>query len=176
LIRYALSLLIVTIVCTPNLLPQAYATSPFYQKGQNGAVSVSQHWHAPVNGVSVEISLSLPKPGPWKDGMKVDGAPSKQVIHYFLQDNYHHVRFGYDLVVQAVAGTQQIICTFSSLTYRFLGAFEESLPEAPLSGSLPPLSVNSGDTIVIGMFSDPERSEEAFQYIHIELVSSTKNP
>jgi hypothetical protein len=63
---------------------------------------------------SFSMSLAVPHYGPWDEGMKVDGVQSRQVVHWYLQDNHYGVYFGYDLVLEPVPGSSQIKCTFSA--------------------------------------------------------------
>jgi hypothetical protein len=146
---------------------QSYANSPFYQPvsaiPSTAHVDGYEHGTIHANGVVIDLSESVAESSPefdriagWSAAMDVDGGKGSQIFHYKTQ--YDHmspvVAFGYDLEVQPVQGTDQIRCTFSSLT-------EPSGPSADwwhrnkdiaavaLPHDLTPVVIHSGDILAI---------------------------
>lgn len=150
---------------------QRFAHDPFYEKTQAADATALHRWDSSANGVIFHMSLTAPHYGPWDEGMKVDGAQSRQVVHWYLQDNHYGVYFGYDLVLEPVAGSSQIKCTFSAFNnpYDRGGRMNGNLPHPTLSDSLTPLLVDSGDTLEIAMLPGPDGKEKFVQYIRVEL-------
>jgi len=89
----------------------------------------------------------------WSVEVNVDGSNGVQVFHYYTQ--YDHmspvVVFGYDLVVQPVEGTDQIRCTFSTLTDPEGDWWHRNKEVAPaaLPRDLTPAVIHSGDVLAI---------------------------
>lgn len=83
---------------------QQHESSPFYQEAE-GVLALALHrWIAHANGITAEISIVPPPPpfAPWNEGMIVDGPKEHEVFHWWLEDMYSKVYFGYDLLLEPV--------------------------------------------------------------------------
>jgi hypothetical protein len=142
-------------------LCQSYPDSPFYKTTtavpSTARVEGYEHGTIKANGVVIDLSEWVPESSPdfdqiagWSEAADVDGTKPGQVFHFYIQ--YDHlspvVVFGYDLLVQPLEGTDQILCTFSALT-DFAGGRRRNKDVAPvaLSADLSPFVVKSGDAI-----------------------------
>ena len=149
------SVLLLTSASVPcTISAQTYEYSPFYQKVAAPPVGAFHRWTPRANGVIVNIRMTNVG-GVWNEGMRVDGPKGQEVIHLFLDETRSSVSFAYDLLVEPIAGTQQVRCTFKPQSAEaFPPGAHQSFPQAPLSGLLDPLIVNDGDTIAISMIPD----------------------
>lgn len=143
---------------------QSYADSPFYQpvsaipSGARADGYVHGSLHA--NSVTIDLSEWEPASSPdfdrirgWSTAADTDGNPSAEVFHFYTQYDPMNpvVRFGYDLRVEPVAGTDEIRCTFSAPTAPHGWDWHSNPDVRPvaLPADLTPVVVHSGGVLAI---------------------------
>jgi hypothetical protein len=144
---------------------QTYADLPFYQPvsaiPSTAHVDGYAHGSMHANGVIIDLSEWVPASSPdfdriagWSEGADVDGNKPAQRFHFYIQHDHMNpaVVFGYDLLAEPVAGTDEIRCTFSALTDSATQR-QRSKEIAPvaLPADLTPVVIHSGDVLAIRM-------------------------
>jgi hypothetical protein len=143
---------------------QGYADSLFY-KTVSAVPSTARAWgRAPggiANGIVIDISMLEPAPfTPSLTNAWVDRSTPEHLFHYFRQYDELNAVFGYDLRVEPIQGTDQIRCTFTTLTDPMdqpadkfqrvgLGLRKKYIPVVALPGDLSSFVIKSGDAISI---------------------------
>lgn len=144
---------------------QGYADSPFY-KGVPVVPSTARavgraNGGIRANGIMIDVSMLEPAPfTPWLTNAWVDRSTPEHIFHYFRQYDKLNAVFGYDLRVEPIQGTDQIRCTFTTLTdprdehpddYPGWGSGvrKKDIPVVALPGDLSPFVIKSGDAISI---------------------------
>lgn len=154
---------------------QTYADSPFYQPvsaiPSTAHVDGYEHGSIHANGVVIDLSEWVPASSPdvhrvfsggGSEAAAVDGKEPDEMFHFYTEHDGPHAVFGYDLFVQPVPGTDQIRCTFSTLTDPmvgpqsaggFRGGWGRNKEIAPvaLPADLSPVVVHSGDVLAVRM-------------------------
>jgi len=143
---------------------QGYADSPFYKRVSAVPSTARALGRTPgglANGIVFDVSMLDPAPfGPKFISAWVDRSTPEHIFHYFRQYDELNAVFGYDLRVEPIQGTDQIRCTFTTLTdpkdeppNKFqrlgLGLRKKSIPVVALPGDLSPFVIKSGDAISI---------------------------
>ncbi len=143
---------------------QGYADSPFYKIVSAVPSTARALGRAPggtANGIVIDISMSEPAPfTPRLTTAWVDRSTPEHIFHYFRQYDRLNTVFGYDLRVEPIQGTDQIRCTFTTLTdpideppndFQRLGLElrKKDIPVVALPGQLSPFVIKSGDAISI---------------------------
>jgi hypothetical protein len=160
---------------------QGYADSPFYKIVSAVPSTARDLGRAPggiANGVGIDISLDPPPSGPRFITAWVDKSTPDHLLHYFRQYDESNAVFGYDLRVEPIQGTDQIRCTFSTLTDRIdppenqfqrlgLGLRNKSIPVVALPGDLRPFVIKSGDAISIATLPFGPGKPAAVQYLRL---------
>jgi len=142
---------------------QSYADSPFYQpvSAIPSAAQVDGYAHGSIhaNGVVIDLSEWTPDSSPdseriagWSAAADVDRGKPAQIFHFYTQ--YDHLNpvvvFGYDLLAEPVAGTDEIRCTFSALTDPSWDWHRnQQVAPVALPTDLTPVVIHSGDVLAI---------------------------
>src|SRR5215469_15204528 len=98
---------------------QGYADSPFYKIVSAIPSTARVLGRAPgglANGIAIDISIDPPPSGPRFISAWVDKSTPEHIFHYFRQYDELNAVFGYDLRVEPIQSTDQIRCTFTTLT------------------------------------------------------------
>jgi len=144
---------------------QGYADSPFY-KIVSAAPSTAragggENIRTRANGIAIDVSIVEPGPfTPRLTNVWADRSTPEHILHYFRQYDELNAIFGYDLRVEPIQGTNQIRCTFTSLSDPIdeplnklqrlgLGLRNKFVPVVALPGDLSPFVIKSGDAISI---------------------------
>jgi hypothetical protein len=144
---------------------QGYADSPFYKivsaiPSTAHAVG-AENLRTRANGIVIDVSMLEPAPfTPRLTNAWADTSTPEHIFHYFRQYDELNAVFGYDLRLEPVQGTDQIRCTFTSLSdpiddppNKFqrlgLGLRKKDTPVVALPGDLSPFVIKSGDAISI---------------------------
>jgi len=100
---------------------QGYADSPFYKivsaiPSTAHAVG-AENLRTRANGIVIDVSMLEPAPfTPRLTNAWADTSTPEHIFHYFRQYDELNAVFGYDLRLEPVQGTDQIRCTFTSLS------------------------------------------------------------
>lgn len=165
MLRPALLLPLLSLAIPLSGLGQAYAGSPFYQPisaiPSTALPDGYAHGTLHANGVLIDLSQAVPSSfrdfdriAGWSEAADIDGNPPAQKFHFYIQ--YDHLNpvvvFGYDLLAEPVAGTDQIRCTFSPLTDpSWDWRRNQQLAPVPLPADLTPIVIHSGGVLAIRM-------------------------
>jgi hypothetical protein len=144
---------------------QGYADSPFYKIvsaiPSNAHAVGAENLRTRANGIVIDVSMLEPAPfTPRLTNAWADTSTPEHIFHYFRQYDELNAVFGYDLRLEPVQGTDQIRCTFTSLSdpiddppNKFqrlgLGLRKKDTPVVALPGDLSPFVIKSGDAISI---------------------------
>jgi hypothetical protein len=140
---------------------QGYADLPFYKivsAVPSTARALGRVPGGTANGIVIDISML--EPGPFTPRLTnawVDRSTPEHIFHYFRQYDRLNAVFGYDLRVEPIQGTDQIRCTFITLTDPIdeppdkwgLDLRKKDIPVVALPGDLGPFVIKSGDAISI---------------------------
>jgi hypothetical protein len=140
---------------------QGYADSPFYKIVSAVPSTARALGQAPggiANGIVIDISML--EPGPFTPRLTnawVDRSTPEHIFHYFRQYDRLNAVFGYDLRVEPIQGTDQLRCTFTTLTDPIdepankwdLGLRKKDIPVVAFPDDLSPFVIKSGDAISI---------------------------
>ena len=170
---------------------QVYADSPFYKIVSAVPSTARALGRAPgalANGIVIDISMSDPAPfGPRFISAWVDRSTPEHIFHYFRQYDAINAVFGYDLRVEPIQGTDQIRCSFTTLTDRIdppendfqrlgLGLRNKSIPVIALSGNLSPFMIKSGDAISITTLPFGPGKIAVVQYLRLTRTDLAHTP
>jgi hypothetical protein len=159
---YMFKYLLVFVLSIPMLSHcQSYADSPFYRAisalPSTASVEGWSHGSTSANGVVIDLSESVPTSSPdfdkirgWSVQSWTDRNSPAHIYHYLLQYDQLNVAFGYDLLVEPIAGTDKIKCTFSALTDPEIDWHRnKDIPVVSLPDDLTPVVIKSGDVLSI---------------------------
>lgn len=169
------------IVAIPALaVGQSYQNAPFYQLAKQPPAGVIFRWGGrptEANGISTQIVMSVHPTGGWEEGMRVDGQPGAQVLHWYAAFYKPHATFGYNLLLEPIPGSTRIRCTFSTMTEPEggFGLRDTSSSLVQLPEPLTPLIVESGDTVSVSFLPEPTLEKTFVQSLTITLKPRTKD-
>jgi hypothetical protein len=158
---------------------QSYADSTFYRPASaipsTAHVEGWSHGSIKANDIVIDLSESVPSSSPnfdeirgWSLEQRVDGNKPAQIFHFYIQYDHLDIVFGYDLLVEPVEGTDEIRCTFSSLTDPDT-AWHRNKDVAPvaLPVDLIPIAIKSGDAISITTLPLGQGKIAAIHYLRL---------
>lgn len=170
---------------------QSYADSPFYKRvpavPSTAHVEGWSHGSIKANGIVIDLSVSEPSSSLDRDDLRggsihswVDRNMPSHVFHYYRQYNQLNLVFGYDLHVEPVQGTDEIRCTFSTLTDpnelpEMAWPRDKYIPVVALPGELTPLVIKSGDVIAITTLPLGEGRISVVHYLRLARADMTPN-
>jgi hypothetical protein len=158
------------LVIIPLVIPfcgysQGYADSPFYKivsaVPSTAGAAGQENIRARANDIVIDVSMLEPAPfTPRLTNAWADSSTPEHIFHYFRQYDKLNAVFGYDLRVEPIEGTDQIRCTFTTLSdpidqppSKFqrlgLGFRNKQIPVVALPGDRSPFVIKSGDAISI---------------------------
>jgi hypothetical protein len=169
---------------------QGYADSPFYKIVSAVASTARALGRAPggiANGTVIDISMLEPAPFiPMLTKAWVDRGTPEHIFHYFRHYLELNAVFGYDLRVEPIQGTDQIRCTFTTLTDpideppdNFLPLRRKDIPVVALPGDLSPFVIKSGDAISITTLPRGPGKIAVVQYLRLtrtDLAHDSDSP
>lgn len=173
------TLLIFSLALQAAGVAQRYEYVPFYQNGPAAPPNAHRAWKTNANGVTATISLLMPPYGPINEGMKVDGSFGKNIIHLYVEDGRHRVSFAFDLLLEPIADTTKVRCTFRPFTasvWPLPRPFDESLATPAWPEHSDPLIIEDGETISVSMIPDSDGAYRMIQYIQVELHAKATSP
>jgi hypothetical protein len=170
---------------------QGYADSPFYKIVSAVPSTARALGRAPggtANGIVIDISML--EPGPFTPRLTnawADRSTPEHIFHYFRQYDRLNAVFGYDLRVEPIQGTDQIRCTFTTLTDPIdeppdkfqklgLGLRKKSIPVVALPGDLSPFVIKSGDAISITTLPLGPGKIAVVQYLRLTQTDLAHDP
>jgi hypothetical protein len=165
-------------VFTRTAVAQNYVNSPLYQLGERGGPNVHTRWSGPptdANGTTTIISMSgdVGATGGNEEGMRVDGAPGSQILHWFVSFYRPQVTFGYDLFLEPVVGTNKIRCTFRTLTDPENWSRDKSSQLVQLPELLTPVEIEDGATLSISFLPEGDPKRVFVQQLRITLLNKS---
>jgi hypothetical protein len=100
---------------------QGYADSPFYwivsAVPSTAGAAGQENIRARANGIVIDALMLEPDPfAPRLTNTWADSSTPEHIFHYFRQYDKLNAVFGYDLRVEPIEGTDQIRCTFTTLS------------------------------------------------------------
>lgn len=139
---------------------QGYADSTSFRPSaipSTAHVEGYEHGSIKANGILIDLSVSELSASADRDEIagstvqaRVDGRKPAQIFHFYIQYNNLNVVFGYDLLAEPVEGSDQIRCTFSTLTDSEVAwRHDENIVPVVLPAGLVPFVIESGDAISI---------------------------
>jgi hypothetical protein len=172
---------------------QGYADSAFYKIVSAVPSTARALGRAPggkANGIVIDISMLEPAPfTPWLTSAWVDRSTPEHILHYFRQYDRLNAVFGYDLRVEPIQGTDQISCTFTTLTDpideppdKLWGnnvLRKKDIPVVALPGDLSPFVIKSGDAISITTLPLGPGKTAVVQYLRLtrtDLAHDSDSP
>jgi hypothetical protein len=116
----------------------------------------------------------------------VDRSTPEHLFHYFRHYLELNAVFGYDLRVEPIQGTDQIRCTFTTLTDpideppdSILPLRRKDIPVVALPGHLSPFVINSGDAVSITTLPRGPGKIAVVQYLRLtrtDLAHDSDSP
>ena len=170
---------------------QGYADSPFYKIVSAVPSTARALGRAPgglANGIAIDISMLDPAPfGPRFISAWVDRSTPEHIFHYFRQYDESNAVFGYDLRIEPIQGTDQIRCTFTTLTDRIdppenefqrlgLGLRNKAIPVVALPGDLSSFVIKSGDAVSITTLPFGPGKIAVVQYLRLTRTDLSRDP
>jgi len=173
---------------------QGYADSPFYRIVSAVPSTARALGRTPgglANGIVIDISMLEPAPfTPMLTKAWVDRSTPEHIFHYFRQYDELNAVFGYDLRVEPIQGTDQIRCTFTTLTDPIdappdnfqrwgLGLRKKDIPVVAVPGDLSPFVIKSGDVISIATLPLGPGKIAVVQYLRLtrtDLAHDSDSP
>jgi hypothetical protein len=174
---------------------QGYDDSPFYKVVSavpSTARAVGQeNIRMRANGIVIDVSMLEPAPfTPRLSDAWADRSTPEHIFHYFRQYYELNAVFGYDLRVEPIEGTDQVRCTFTTLSdpkdepaSNFqkwgMGLRNKHMPVVPLSGDQRPFLIKSGDAISITTLPLGPGKVAVVQYLRLtrtDLADDSDSP
>jgi hypothetical protein len=170
--------LFLAVLFAQTAIAQSYVNSPLYQLGERGGPGLHRRWSGPptdANGTTTTISMSgdVGATGGNEEGMRVEGAPGSQILHWFVSFYRPRVTFGYDLFLEPVVGTNKIRCTFRTLTDPENWSRDKSSQLVPLPEPLTPVEIEDGATLSISFLPEGDPKRVFVQQLRITLLKKS---
>jgi len=156
-----------------QIAAQSFEHAPFYQKTAIPPDDALLVRHATANGVKMDISVASNDTG-WEQGVRTDGSPKREMVHLYIQPTDSGATFAYDLLVEPIAATHKVRCTFIRQSSEQFSEYKQATQTIPLPQDLAPVIIDDGGTLAISLFADRDKKQRLTQYLHFTITTTNQ--